>query len=76
MTSIAGTSSDRRGIRRIVTDKLAGRQATVWAMTEIQLPCCETTTRVESLESTIHCDRCGIDLDVADDELLAIPAAA
>ena len=36
-------------------------------MTEIQLPCCETTALVEALEATIHCDRCGIDLDVADD---------
>jgi hypothetical protein len=45
-------------------------------MTEIQLPCCETTTHVEALEATIHCDHCGIDLDVAVDEPIAIPAAA
>jgi hypothetical protein len=44
-------------------------------MTEIQLPCCDSLTRVESLE-TIHCDRCGIDLDVADDEPIAYTAAA
>jgi hypothetical protein len=36
-------------------------------MTEIQLPCCETIAFVETLEDTIHCDHCGIDLDVADD---------
>jgi hypothetical protein len=45
-------------------------------MTEIQLPCCDSLTRVESLETTIHCDRCGIDLDVADDEPIAYTAAA
>jgi hypothetical protein len=45
-------------------------------MTEIQLPCCETPTRVETLEATIQCDHCGIDLDVADDEPIALPTAA
>jgi hypothetical protein len=45
-------------------------------MTEIQLPCCDTPARVETLEATIHCDRCGIDLDVADDEPIALSAAA
>jgi hypothetical protein len=45
-------------------------------MTEIQLPCCETPARVETLEATIHCDHCGIDLDVADDEPIALPTAA
>ena len=37
-------------------------------MTEIQLPCCETPTLAERLETTIHCDHCGIDLDLAPDE--------
>jgi hypothetical protein len=50
-----------------VTDKLAVRDPTVRAMTEIQLPCCETTAHVESLDGPIHCDSCGIDLDVAPD---------
>lgn len=59
-----------------MTDKVAGRQATVRAMTEIQLPCCETLARVETLEVKIHCDRCGIDLDVADDESVTCAAAA
>lgn len=45
-------------------------------MTEIQLPCCETTTRVETLGPTIHCETCGIDLDVADDEPVAASLAA
>jgi len=56
-----------------VTDKLAVRDPIVRAMTEIQLPCCETTARVESLDEPIHCDHCGIDLEIAPD---AKPAAA
>jgi hypothetical protein len=59
-----------------VTDKLAGRQATVRAMTEIQLPCCDNPAPVETFENPIHCDRCGIDLDLADDEPIEIRAAA
>jgi len=34
-------------------------------MTEITLPCCETPTLVESLDGPIHCDGCGIDLELA-----------
>jgi hypothetical protein len=45
-------------------------------MTEIQLPCCETTARIETLEATIHCDQCGIDLDVGDDAPVAVALAA
>jgi len=59
-----------------VTDKVAGRQATVRAMIEITLPCCENPARVETLEATIHCDHCGIDLEVAADEAIAVPVAA
>jgi hypothetical protein len=50
-----------------VTDKVARCDPTVRAMTEIQLPCCDNPVRLETLEATIHCDHCGIDLDVADD---------
>ena len=35
-------------------------------MTEIQLPCCDTPARVESLDGPIHCEGCGIDLELAD----------
>jgi hypothetical protein len=52
---------------------VAVRDPTVRAMTEIQLPCCETTAHVESLDGPIHCDDCGIDLDLAPD---AAPAVA
>jgi hypothetical protein len=45
-------------------------------MTEIQLPCCETPTLVERLEATIHCDHCGIDLDLAPDETVTAIALA
>ena len=48
-----------------MTDKVAVRDPTVRAMTEIQLPCCETTARVESLDGPIHCDDCGIDFEIA-----------
>jgi len=58
-----------------VTDKLARRDPTVRAMTEIKLPCCETTALVETLEATIHCDRCGIDIDIADDPISEAAAA-
>ncbi len=36
-------------------------------MTEISLPCCDTPTLVADLGSPIHCDHCGIDLDLVDD---------
>jgi hypothetical protein len=45
-------------------------------MTEIQLPCCETTARIESLDGPIHCDACGIDLEVAPDPAPAIALQA
>ena len=35
-------------------------------MTEISLPCCDTPTLVADLDAPIHCDHCGIDLEVAD----------
>ena len=45
-------------------------------MTEIQLPCCDSPTLVERLEATIHCDDCGIDLDLAPDEAVIATAVA
>jgi hypothetical protein len=45
-------------------------------MTDIELPCCETTIQVEALTDTIRCDRCGIELDIADDEPAPVPLAA
>jgi len=59
-----------------VTDKLAFRDPTVRAMTEIQLPCCETPAHVDSLDGPIHCDGCGIDLELADEEPLLATLAA
>jgi hypothetical protein len=45
-------------------------------MTEIQLPCCEAIVRVDALEDAIRCEACGIVLQLADDEPIAVPAAA
>jgi hypothetical protein len=45
-------------------------------MTEITLPCCETPTLVESLDGPIHCDGCGIDLELADEAPAFEPALA
>lgn len=38
-------------------------------MTEIKLPCCDTPTLVDSLDGPIHCDGCGVDLELADDDI-------
>jgi hypothetical protein len=45
-------------------------------MIEIELPCCDTIARVEALEDTIRCESCGIELEVGDDDLLPVLAAA
>ena len=46
-------------------------------MTEIQLPCCDAIVRVnDALEDPIRCESCGIVLEFADDEPIAVPAAA
>jgi len=45
-------------------------------MTEIQLPCCDAIVRVDSLEDAIRCEGCGITLELADDEPIAVPVAA
>jgi hypothetical protein len=36
-------------------------------MIEIQLPCCEASVRVDTLDDGVRCDACGIELTVADD---------
>ena len=59
-----------------MTDKLTARNPTVRPMIEIQLPCCDTATHVEDLEAPIRCDRCGIDLELADEPPLPVLAAA
>jgi hypothetical protein len=45
-------------------------------MTEIQLPCCDANVRVDALEDAIRCEYCGIVLELADQEPIAVPAAA
>jgi len=45
-------------------------------MIEIQLPCCEASVRVETLEDVVRCDACGIELGVVDDVPELVRAAA
>jgi hypothetical protein len=45
-------------------------------MTDIQLPCCDTIARVESLEDEIRCEGCGVVLEIADDGPVGIRTAA
>lgn len=45
-------------------------------MTEIELPCCDTIARVETLTDEIRCDSCGIVLELAVDEPIIDRAAA
>ena len=45
-------------------------------MIEIELPCCQTIARVETLEDEIRCDRCAVVLELADDEPIAVAVAA
>jgi hypothetical protein len=45
-------------------------------MTEIELPCCETITRVDALTDEIRCESCGIVLELAGDEPIVASVAA
>jgi hypothetical protein len=45
-------------------------------MNEIQLPCCDAIARVDTFEDSIRCESCGIVLELADDEPIAVPVAA
>ena len=46
-------------------------------MTEIQLPCCDGIVRVnDALEDAIRCESCGVVLELAHDEPIAVPVAA
>jgi hypothetical protein len=45
-------------------------------MIEIELPCCETPVRVDSLDDLIRCDACGIEHEVAADEPALVALAA
>jgi hypothetical protein len=45
-------------------------------MTEIELPCCQTITRVDTLTDEIRCESCGTVLQLADDEPIVETVAA
>ncbi len=76
MTSIAGRSSERRGMREIVTDKLALRHRNLRAMIEIELPCCGTTAHLDELGDEIDCESCGVVLELGASSPAALPVAA
>jgi hypothetical protein len=59
-----------------VTDELARCHPNLRPMTEIELPCCQTITRVDTLTDEIRCESCGIVLELADDEPIVESAAA
>ena len=76
MVSIAGISSERRGMPAIVTDKLARRQRNFRAMVEIEMPCCGTTALVEELTDEVGCEACNVVLELADPTAQSLAVAA
>ena len=45
-------------------------------MIEIEMPCCGNTTVVEELHEVVRCETCGIDLELGEPALEALPVAA
>jgi hypothetical protein len=45
-------------------------------MIEIEMPCCGTTTTVEELRDSVHCETCGVVLELAEPAVEALPVAA
>jgi len=54
-------------MRFIVTDKLARRECNFRPMIELELPCCGATAHLAQLASEVHCDECGVTLELAED---------
>ena len=63
-------------MRRIVTDKVARRECNFRPMIEIELPCCGATAHLVQLADEVHCDECGVSLELVDDTATALPLAA
>ena len=63
-------------MRIIVTDKLARRECNFRPMIELELPCCGATARLVQLDDDVHCDECGVTLELAQDHEPALPLAA
>lgn len=45
-------------------------------MIDIELPCCGATAHLEQLDDEVHCDECGVTLDLAEQPRTALPLAA
>ena len=73
---MTGTSRETLGIRRIVTDKVARRECNFRPMVELELPCCGATAHLVALDHEVHCEECGVTLELADDTATALPLAA
>jgi hypothetical protein len=63
-------------MRRIVTDKVARRQCNFRAMIELELPCCGATAHLVQLADAVHCDECGVTLELAEDNATELALAA
>lgn len=63
-------------MRRIVTDKMARRECNFRPMIEIELPCCGATAHLVQLDDEVHCDECGVTLELGDDHRTELALAA
>jgi hypothetical protein len=63
-------------MRRIVTDKVARRECNFRPMIEIELPCCGASAHLVRLDDEVHCDECGVTLELAEDHRTELALAA
>jgi hypothetical protein len=61
---------------RIVPDKVARRECNFRPMIEIELPCCGATAHLVRLDDDVHCDECGVTLELGEDRPAALALAA
>lgn len=59
-----------------MTDKVARRQCNFRAMIELELPCCGATAHLLQLADEVHCDECGVTLELAEDTATEFALAA
>ena len=45
-------------------------------MIEIEMPCCGNVTVIDELHEAVHCETCGIDLELGEPAIEALPVAA
>jgi len=63
-------------MRRIVTDKVARRECNFRPMIELALPCCGATAHLVQLADEVHCEECGVTLELAEDTAPELALAA